>query len=71
MTRPVIRPDSPGMMEVLSPPTNPWLKACGKKAAVPEGVLLVQHSSDEGDAFERQERLRCARAALREFVEPG
>jgi hypothetical protein len=65
------------LVDVLNPPGNPWLRdISAARIPLPRGVRILRNSSDSADssdgtvAFDRQARLRAAKEALRDFMDP-
>ncbi len=74
MTRAVELRPAPRLLDVLSPPPNPWLRTGPRASCLPDGIHVIRHSSDKGDddetgALEALERRQRTRTRWREFAE--
>ncbi len=62
------------LVDILSPPPNPWLRTGPRASCLPAGIRVIRHSSDKGDddesgALEALEQRQRTRARWREFAE--
>jgi hypothetical protein len=58
------------MVDVMTPPENPWLKKISAaKVVLPKGVRILRNSSEESNAKDRHAALRVAKVKLRDFVD--